>query len=92
MATAYVTIGPVGAVRTFLGTGVKGELVTTSATAASGAIIAKSGDFARITCATAVYARSGGTVTPATGIYCPAGWPTDIEMSQGSVISLIDVA
>ena len=92
MATAYVTIGPVGAVKTFLGTGVKSETVTTSATTASGAIIAKSGDFAQVFCSTAVYARSGGAVTASTGIYCPAGYPTYIEMSEGKTISLIDAA
>ena len=91
MATAYVTLGPGSAYNVFHGESVRSEAVTTSGTAASGALSATDGDIAQIVCATAVYARSGGTVTVATGMYCPANVPVFMRMTPGDAVSLIDV-
>lgn len=91
MATAYVTLGPGSAYNVFHGENVRSEAVSTSGTAASGALTAAAGDIAQVFCATAVYARSGNTVTVATGCYCPAGIPTFIRMTPGDAVSLIDV-
>ena len=90
MATAYVTLGPGSPYSVFHGENVRSETVTTSGTAASGALTAAANDIAMIFCATAVYARSGGTVTAATGAYCPAGQAQYIRMTEGDVVSLID--
>lgn len=90
MAVAYVTMGPGAAYSVFHGENVRSEAVTTSATAASGALLATDVDIAQIWCATAVYARSGNTVTPATGCFCPAATIQYIRMTAGDAVSLID--
>lgn len=90
MATAYVTLAPGSAYNVFHGEDGRSETVTTSGTAASGALLAGPSDIAQIFCATAVYARSGGTVTPATGIFCPGGIATFMRMTHGDPVSLID--
>lgn len=95
MASVYVTIGKVGQIgngQNLVFTGqVRSEVITSSGTSAAGALTANEGDVAQIVCATAVYARSGATVTPATGIYCPAGVPTYIGMVAGEALRVIDV-
>lgn len=91
MATAYVTLGPGSAYNVFHGEDCRSETVSTSGTAASGALVAAQNDIAQIWCATAVYARSGNTVTPATGVFCPAGLMQFIRMTPGDTVSLIDV-
>lgn len=95
MATVYVTIGKAGHLsqgRQPVWTGqVRGEVITSSGTSAAGALTANEGDVAKVVCATAVYARSGGTVTPATGVYCAAGVAEYIGMVAGETISVIDV-
>ena len=90
MATAYVTLCDVGLYNVPRGESPRSETVTTSGTAASGALVANVGQVAMIYCATAVYARSGATVTPATGYYIPAATPTPFFMGAGAVVSLID--
>lgn len=95
MASVYVTIGRAGHLSAstqpvFTGQ-VRSEVITSSGTSAAGSLTANTGDVAQIFCATAVYARAGGTVTPATGIYCPAGVPTYIGMVEGTTINVIDV-
>lgn len=95
MASVYVTIGKAGHLSlnhqpVFSGQ-VRSEVISSSATSASGGIQANTGDIAQIVCATAVYARAGGTVTPATGIYCPPNVPTFLGMVEGTTINVIDV-
>ena len=90
MATAYVTLGDVVTRDVLRGDTCRSETVATSGTAASGALAATAGQIAMIYCATAVYARSGGTVTAATGVYCPAATATYIATVEGSAMSLID--
>lgn len=90
MATAYVTIGPVVARNVFNGESCRSETVTTSGTAASGALAAANGDVAQVFCETAVYARSGNTASAATGVFCPAGIVTYLGMTEGDTVSLID--
>lgn len=98
MATAYVSIGKAGAMSSgasqpvFRGR-VRTETVTTSGTAASGALTASTGDIAQIVCATAVIASAlttGGAASATNGVYCPAGIPTYLGLSAGDVVSLID--
>jgi len=90
MATAYVTIGDVDRYNIIDGRTARSETVTTSGTAASGALVSTVGQVALINCATAVYARSGGTVTAATGAYVQAGVEKAVYMGAGQTISLID--
>lgn len=90
MATAFVTIGPAVTRNVFNGESCRSETVTTSGTAANGALVAAVGDVAQIFCATAVYARSGNTASAGTGVFCPGGVPTFIGMTEGDVVSLID--
>ena len=91
MATAYVTIGAVFARDVFNGENPRSVTVTTSGVSAATAITAGDGDYAQVFCATAVYARAGATVTPATGIYCPPGTATYIRCVTGQAVALIDV-
>lgn len=90
MATAYVTLGPVETRDVFNGKSARSETITTSGTAASGALIATVGDIAQVFCVTAVYARSGSPATGATSVFCPGGVSTFIRMTSGDVVSLID--
>jgi hypothetical protein len=90
MATAYVTIGPVVTRNVFSGENSRSEAVTTSGTAASGALTAGNGDVAAVFCVTPVYARSGNTASVATAVFCPGGFVTYIGMTEGDVVSLID--
>lgn len=91
MATAYITLAPVVARDVFNGENARSETVSTSGTAASGALVAAFGDYAQVFCATAVYARSGNTASAATGVYCPGGIPTFFAMTEGDTVSIIDV-
>ena len=90
MATAYVTLAPGSAYNALHGEDGRSEAVTTSGISASGALVAGVNDIARVFCATAVYARSGGTVSAANGIFCPGGIATHMRMTAGDVVSLID--
>jgi hypothetical protein len=95
MASVYVTIGKAGHLSmthqpVYTGQ-VRSEVITSSGTSAAGTLQANTGDIAQIFCATAVYARAGGTVTPAAGIYCPPNVPTYIGMVEGTSINVIDV-
>ena len=90
MATCYVTLADVGLYNVPRGESSRSETVTTSGTAASGALTANVGQVALVYCATAVYARSGATVTPATGVFIPGGVQTPFYMGAGAVVSLID--
>lgn len=90
MATATVTIGDVDRYNIIDGRSARSEAVTTSGTAASGALVATVGQVALINCPTAVYARSGDTVTAATGAYVQAGVERAIYMGPGETVSLID--
>lgn len=95
MASVYVSIGKVGQSangQSLVFTGqVRSEVISSSVTSAAGALPANEGDVAQIVCATAVYARTGGTVTPATGVYVPANVPTYLGMVAGTSINVIDV-
>ncbi len=90
MATAYVTIGDAVTRNVYQGDAVRSETVGTSGVATSGALVALKGEIAQVFCATAVYARSGGTATPATSLFCPGGIPSNIAMTEGDVVSIID--
>lgn len=93
MATVYVTLsqamGPNGApVRRGAG---RSETITSSGTAASGALQSQTGDIATIFCATAVYASVVGTASASTGHYIPAGIAVDIAFAEsGKSVSVID--
>lgn len=91
MATAYVTIGPLTVPGILNGESSRSEAVTTSGTSALSTITANKAEVATIFCATAVYARSGGTAAAANGVFCPGGIPTAIGMTEGDAVALIDV-
>jgi len=90
MATAYITLGEVVAPGIQNGESSRSETVTTSGASASGLLLAGRNQVAVVWCATAVYARSGGTATAATSVFCPATIPTAIGMTEGDAVSLID--
>lgn len=90
MATAYVTIGTVVTRDIFNGADARSEIITTSAAASNGALIAIVGQVAMIVCATPLYAKSGPGVTAINGVYVPADTPTYIGMTAGAAVSLID--
>lgn len=97
MATVYVSIGragvrsPVGGMPVFEGA-ISSETITSSGTAASGALSAGGAGFvAQVHCATAVYACTTGTASPTNGAYVPAGTPTYLGIAPGDNVSVIDV-
>ena len=63
---------------------------TTSGTASTTSITAGREEVALIYCATAVYARSGGTAAAANSVYCPPTVVTAIAMTEGDAVALID--
>lgn len=96
MATVHVSLGPVGAhslamVPVFAGA-CRSEAITSSGTAASGALRAKTGDIAQIVCASAVIASVKGAASASNGVYVPANVPTYIAMAEGDAVSVIDVS
>lgn len=96
MASVYITLGqsgqpgPYGSAPVFRGA-VRSEVITSSGTSAAGALTAQNSETAQIFCASAVYARAGATVTPATGLYCPAGIVSYLAPLPGQAINVIDV-
>lgn len=90
MATAYVSIGPLKVPGILDGEISRSATVSTSGTSALSSITAGASEVAIVFCQTAVYARSGGTATAATSVFCPAGIPTAIGMTQGDAVALID--
>lgn len=95
MASVYVTLGRTGNAGSnqalaYYGQ-VRSEVITSSGTSANGSLAANEGEVAQVFCASAVYVRSGATVTPATGLYVPAGVPTYIGMVAGETLRVIDV-
>lgn len=90
MATAYITIGPLKVPGVLDAESSRTVTVTTSGTSANSSITAGLNEVAVIWCATAVYARSGGTATAATSVFCPAGLATPIGMTEGDAVALID--
>lgn len=96
MASVYITLGqsgqpgPYGSAPVFRGA-MRSEVITSSGTSAAGALTAQNSETAQIYCATAVYARAGATVTPATGLYCPPATATYLALEPGQVIHVIDV-
>lgn len=90
MASVIVTLGQVVTRNIFDGDAVRSETITSSGITANGALVAARGDVAKVTCATAVYARSGGPCTAATGAYCQAGIAEYIRMTEGDVVAVID--
>lgn len=99
MATVYVTLGDVGAktengiTNVFRSGSLSSETITSSATTASGSLIATGRQLAQIVCETPVYATAGSTPTATTtnGIYVPANLPSYISMQPGDKIAVIDV-
>lgn len=95
MASVYVTLGRTGPAANGQSLAYYGqtrsEVITSSGTSAAGALTAFEGEVAQVFCASAVYVRSGATVTPATGLYVPAGIPTYIGMVAGETLRVIDV-
>ena len=90
MATAYVSIGPLKVPGILDGEISRSATVSTSGTSALSSITAGANEVAIVFCQTAVYARSGGTATVATSVFCPGGIPTAIGMTQGDAVALID--
>lgn len=96
MATVYVSIGTVGKragngiVEAFIGDRIRSETITSSGTSASGVLLAQGTQVAQVYCATAVYARQGGTASATNGVYCPANIPTYITLEDGQAVSVID--
>lgn len=97
MATVHVSIGHVGSpslhgsVQVFA-RNVRSEVISSSGTAASGAIAAQSGQIAQIVCATAVMASANGAASAVNGVYVPATVPTYLALSAGDTVSVIDVS
>ena len=95
MATVHVSIGRPGGRSTnattlvFVGL-VRSEDITSSGTAASGALTARTGDVAQIHCDTAVRVATGSVASATNGLYIPAGVVGWIGMNAGDVISVID--
>ena len=100
MATVYVSLGPVGSrgkndsVGTFVGDRLRAETITSSGTTAKGALTSNGREFAKVFCATAIYANAGplatATVSATTGVHIPAGTYEYIGLSDGQVIAVID--
>lgn len=97
MATVYVSIGKAGIASTAGAMpcwegDVSSETITSSGTAASGALEAGGKGFvAKIHCATAVYASTTGTASATNGVYIAAGIPEYIGIKPGDTVSVIDV-
>ena len=91
MATAYVTIGPLKVPGILDGESSRSAVVTTSGTSTLSSITAERNEVAVVWCATAVYARSGGTAAVGNSVFCPAGIATPVGMTEGDAVALIDV-
>jgi hypothetical protein len=96
MATVYVTRGRAPATSKFgpaqvLAPPFGGETITSSGTAASGALTGGAGIFVAVYCATAIYARPDGTASATTGRYIPAGVVVEIPLGTSQTLSVIDV-
>ena len=91
MASVYVSIGtPAPSGTPVLRGQVRSEIITSSGTAASGALTAGPNDVARIHCATAVYASVSGTASASNGHYVPAGVVVELGLPSGGTVSVID--
>lgn len=90
MASVIVTLGQIAVPNVYEGVSCRSETITSSGTAASGALAAAKGDIAQIYCDTAVYARSGATAAASNSVYCQAGVMQYIRMTEGAVVSVID--
>lgn len=91
MATAYVTIGATVRPGIIDGESSRSAAHSTSGTSSTTSITAGREEVALIYCASAVYARSGGTAAASNSVYCPPGVVTAIGMTEGDGVSLIDV-
>lgn len=96
MATVYVSFGKAGQrgesgdLAVFCGP-CRTETITSSGTAASGALTAHGDQIAQLYCETPVYARQDGTASTTEGVYVAGGIPVWIGLSHGQSISVIDV-
>lgn len=100
MATLYVTICDVGARTSFGDTDIgrsgsfRSETITTSGASASGALVARRGQIAKVFCLTQTYVKAGPpaglTAAMATGLYVAPGQPEWISLQEGDVIAAID--
>lgn len=96
MATVYVTRGKAPAGSPYGNSPIMeapcaSETITSSGTAASGALTGSAGMAVQIFCDTAVYARTDGTASASTGCLVPAGIPVYLALNAGQVVSVIDV-
>ena len=99
MATAHISFGPAG-LRASFGDGMpvlgsqptSSEIITTSTASQQSAQAATIDGIVRLRCSAALYARTGvnPTVSATTGWYIPAGETTEIAISKGEKIALID--
>jgi hypothetical protein len=96
MASVIVSIGKAGQpsangfnAPVFLGA-VRTETITSSGTAASGALTANEGDIAKVFCATAVIASGEGAASASNGVYVEAGVAGYIGLRRGQTVSVID--
>jgi hypothetical protein len=100
MATLYVTLMNVGARTEFGDTDIglsgsfRSETITTSGASASGALVARRGQIAKVFCLTQTYVKagppSGLTAAAATALYVAPGQPEWIAMQEGDIIAAID--
>lgn len=95
MATVHVSMGHVGTpslqggVQVFA-RNVRSETITSSGTAASGALVAQAGQVAQIYCDTAVRASANGAASSSNGLYVPAATTGYLALSAGDTVSVID--
>lgn len=90
MAIVRVTIGPAGPRDVLDGAQSRSETITSSATAASGTLIAARNEYAQVWCESAIYARSGGAAAAGNAVFVPPSTPTFIIMTEGQPVSVID--
>ena len=91
MATAYVTFGTPVTRDVFDGATARTVTVTTSGVAALTSITAADGEYVKVYCTAALYARAGSAVTPLTAEHVPPGIVTYFRAVTGQAVALIDV-
>ena len=95
MATVRVTLAQAGIMGAFgtqpvIAPPFRSENITSSATSASGALVARNREIASIYCDTAIVVNVGAVASQTAGIYIPAGQYREVAMSEGSTINVID--
>ena len=95
MATVRVTLAQAGVMGAFgtqpvIAGPFRSETITSSASNAAGALVARNRDIAQVFCDTAIMVNVGAAASQTVGLYVPAGQYREIAMQEGATVNVID--